>query len=239
MEWFKHSTSSHDDPDISDAMDNFGDCAYTIFFIILEIYGQEFNHLEGGWLDVSERFLARKLRKSFTKVELLLNFYSERQKWNYKNEYGRVKIKIPKFIDLASNWAKRKTRLPTEAPTEAPTAREENRREEEENNKKKIQKKENPVLVNNWKQKFDSARKLYPGTKRGLETEYKDFLKKNKPDTITLIFPAIESEIKHKQYLTETEQFCPCWKNFSTWINQKCWETEFPEQPKQKGIRYV
>jgi len=51
MEWLKHSTSSHDDPDISDAMDEFGDAGYTVFFIILEIYGQEFNHANiDGWI---------------------------------------------------------------------------------------------------------------------------------------------------------------------------------------------
>jgi len=31
MKWFKHSTGSHDDPDISDLMDKFGDTGYGAF----------------------------------------------------------------------------------------------------------------------------------------------------------------------------------------------------------------
>ena len=52
-------------------------------------------------------------------------------------------IKVPKFIDLASNWTKR---TPTEAPTEAPTAIEveEKRSRREVDIKKKPIKKKNP-----------------------------------------------------------------------------------------------
>lgn len=107
MQWFKHKTASHDDPDIADAEDLYGDFGYSGFFKICEIYGQEFNHLSEGWLNISQTFLKRKLHKSWTKVELLLNFFSERKRILYRAEYGRVYLKIPTFIELADNWAKR------------------------------------------------------------------------------------------------------------------------------------
>ena len=128
MKWFKHSTDSHDDPDVSDAMDEFGDAGYSVFFIILEIYGREFNQLSDGWLSVSQAFVRRKLRKSWTKAEQILNFYQTKNRIYYETDGKQVRIKVPKFSKKASNWVKReqnkKQALPTEAPTEAPTARE-------------------------------------------------------------------------------------------------------------------
>jgi hypothetical protein len=81
MEWIKHKTSSHDDPDISDAMDEFGPAGYSTFFILLEVYGEEFNHLSNEeYLTLSKTFLRRKVRISSTKLENILRFYSERER---------------------------------------------------------------------------------------------------------------------------------------------------------------
>ncbi|MCP3684307.1 MAG: DUF4373 domain-containing protein [bacterium] len=141
MHWFKHQTASHDNPDISDAMDEFGDAGYSVFFILLEIYGKEFSRLSEGKLTVSLKFLSRKLRKSSGKVKQILNFYSKRQKIVYEIEDKYVTLEIPKFLEITSNWTKRQsnqeTPLPTEAPTEAPTAREEEEEEEEEEERDK------------------------------------------------------------------------------------------------------
>jgi hypothetical protein len=48
VDWFKHMTASHDDPDISDAWDKFGSIGPLVFWVILEIYGREFNRLNGS-----------------------------------------------------------------------------------------------------------------------------------------------------------------------------------------------
>lgn len=77
---------------------------------------------------------------------------------------------------------------------------------------------------------FDESRKAFPGSKRGLDPEWENFTKKN-PDYTTilpLLLPAIEREKAHKAALNEANQFCPQWKNFTTWINGKCWTEEFP-----------
>lgn len=76
---------------------------------------------------------------------------------------------------------------------------------------------------------FDAFRLSFPGTKRGLDTELKNFQKKNNSEVVHLLLPALEKE---KQYRTRSEElktFTPPWKNLFTWINQKCWEQEFPE----------
>jgi hypothetical protein len=137
VEWFKHSTGSHDDPDLSDAWDKFGDAGVVIFWVILEIYGNEFNSLsECGTMDVSIKFLERKLRRRWSAVAPKLVWFQSRGRIYFEVTGDRVKIKIPKFLNLASNWTKR-VKSPTEAPTEVtqeqPTAK--NRIEEEEKKK--------------------------------------------------------------------------------------------------------
>ncbi len=82
--------------------------------------------------------------------------------------------------------------------------------------------------LNETKQLFDRFRQAYPGTKRGLDTEFENFMKKYNEETTVLLIPALEKEINHKQKLKDAKQFCPEWKNLSTWINQRCWEQELP-----------
>ncbi|MGV8095985.1 MAG: Lin1244/Lin1753 domain-containing protein [Mangrovibacterium sp.] len=76
---------------------------------------------------------------------------------------------------------------------------------------------------------FDQFRVEYPGTKRSLKTEFENFLKKNKPEVVELLLPALNKEKEHRYQLARNKQFAPEWKNLSTWINQRCWEQEFPE----------
>lgn len=77
-------------------------------------------------------------------------------------------------------------------------------------------------------EKFEAFRKLYPGTKRGFETEYKNFIKKHKDyaSIIDLLKPAIEKEIKWHETRLKNGMFTPEYANLSTWINQKRWEYE-------------
>jgi len=141
MDWFKHNTGSLDDPDLADAVDKYGDAAYLFFFGVLEIYGREFSRLKDGWLIISLTFLRRKLRKSSAKVEQMLNVYREKNRILSEISGDAVRIKIPKFIELASDWSGRYARkvsaTPTEAPTEAPTAIEVEREVEREVDKDK------------------------------------------------------------------------------------------------------
>lgn len=126
MDWFKHKTTSADDPDIMEAEDIFGDAGYNVFFKVLEIYGKEFNSTNGGGdLRINRKVLARKLGKRWVKVALILNFYQTKGRFSLTfdcDDDNFIIINIPKFIDLASNWVKRTRNQPTEAPTDVPTA---------------------------------------------------------------------------------------------------------------------
>jgi len=84
------------------------------------------------------------------------------------------------------------------------------------------------------KEKFEKFRLAYKGTKRGLDTEYENFIKKNDVKIVNLLFPALEKEIAHRQRMIDSKQWCADWKDLQTWINKKCWEQEFPEPPKSE-----
>jgi ubiquinone/menaquinone biosynthesis C-methylase UbiE len=82
---------------------------------------------------------------------------------------------------------------------------------------------------------FDEFKKRYPGTKRGLETEYNNFVKKHKDwyDILPLLTKAVEQQIKSREHKVKAGKFVPEWKNMSTWINNRCWEevTEATKPP--------
>lgn len=90
-------------------------------------------------------------------------------------------------------------------------------------NKKEKKEKNNISII------FENFRKQYPGIKRGLKPELDNFLKKNKPETVNLLLPALLIEIAHHNSLLNAGQFVPEWKNLTSWINNKCWTQEFPE----------
>lgn len=79
---------------------------------------------------------------------------------------------------------------------------------------------------------FNIFRIAYKGTKRGLDTEYANFIKSNDAKIVDLLLPALEKEIAHRQKIIDSKQWCANWKDLQTWINKKCWEQEFPELPK-------
>lgn len=122
MDWFKHLTCSHDDPDISDAWDEFGDAGVVVFWTTLEVYGREFSHAIDGKLTISLKYFERKLRRKFKKFEKIFEFYMSRERIEYELSNDKLSLIVPKFIELSSNWTKRTKKQPTEAPTEAPPA---------------------------------------------------------------------------------------------------------------------
>ena len=94
-----------------------------------------------------------------------------------------------------------------------------------ENKEKENKEKENKEKINK-KEKFENFRKIYPGTKKSLETEYANFLKKtqNSDEIVELLQPAIENQMKIREEKQENGQWVSEWKHLQTWINQRCWE---------------
>jgi hypothetical protein len=80
-------------------------------------------------------------------------------------------------------------------------------------------------------EQFDLARNKFGGTRRGLQTEFGYFKRCHKDWQIELskLAPAIEKEWRVRSWLKAGNRFCPPWKNFKTWIYNRCWEIEWPE----------
>jgi hypothetical protein len=75
---------------------------------------------------------------------------------------------------------------------------------------------------------FDLARKKYPGTKKGNETEFENFCKKHKDweEVLPNLLSSIENQIAVREKKKIRAEFVPEWKHFRTWINGRCWEEE-------------
>lgn len=222
MKWFKHSTSSHDDPDLSDAWDEFGDAGPTVFWVILEIYGSEFNNLsECGNMDVSLKFLERKLRRKYKKFEKIMSFFEKRQRIHSKVYQDRIVINIPKFLKLASNWTARNekpTEAPTEVTTEAPTAIEKKKNRIEE--KKKTYTDEFLAFYNSYPKRI------------GRDAAWKAWQKcnGNRP-SIESILKTLSQQKQTEQWTKDGGQFIP---NPATWLNQGRWADEVTVKPKSR-----
>ncbi len=82
---------------------------------------------------------------------------------------------------------------------------------------------ENEILSNE-KSEFEKVRKLYPGTKRGLDTEFKNLQNhKDWKSALPILLGSLDYQIHQKNLSTG---FTPGWPHFQTWINQRRWEEE-------------
>lgn len=75
---------------------------------------------------------------------------------------------------------------------------------------------------------FNEFRKEYPGTKRGNDIEFTNFIKKHSDweDVLPLLMPRLNYQKEARQARKENKLFVPEWKNLQTWINQRCWEEQ-------------
>jgi len=77
------------------------------------------------------------------------------------------------------------------------------------------------------KQMFKEFWTVYPGTKRGVDVEFGNFIKKYKKEWRTilpLLKNRLDYQFKAKQIRKSKGWFVPEWKFMSTWINNRGWE---------------
>lgn len=80
---------------------------------------------------------------------------------------------------------------------------------------------------------FEETRKIYPGTKRGIKTEFENFKKhKDWKEVLPILYDCLHFQIEFRKYRTG---FVPEWPHFQTWINQRRWEEEMQLQQNQKN----
>ena len=76
------------------------------------------------------------------------------------------------------------------------------------------------------KELFDVFRKFYPGTRKGLKSEFENFIKHHKDwkEILPILIERLNYQKEARQVRKENKLFVPEWKNLQTWINQRCWE---------------
>jgi hypothetical protein len=78
---------------------------------------------------------------------------------------------------------------------------------------------------------FETARKAYPGTRRGFAPEWDAFRKRygNRiGEIIPLLLPAIAKYRAQGEKKSRAENRPPMWQHFKTWIYQEGWTMEYP-----------
>lgn len=173
--------------------------------------------LEPGQLITGRKQLSNELRMSEREIRTSLNRLKSTSSLTIKTTNKFSLITICKYADYQST---ENNKRPTERPTERPT------NDQQTTTNKNIRINKNEIYGI-----FEDFRKRYPGTKRGVQIELDNFLKKNPPEAVHLLLIGLEREIQDKDRRTKAGDFCPSWKNLSTWINQKCWDQEFSEIP--------
>lgn len=92
------------------------------------------------------------------------------------------------------------------------------------------------------KNSFEDFRKLYPGVKRGLDTEFTYFKAKYKKDfkqILLLLVPAVERQIEEKKRLALANKFVPGWKHLKTYIHNRGWEEVSGTKLKVKDLPFT
>lgn len=141
------------------------------------------------------------------------------------------------FLDDQVRQFEEKTKALSEAGRKGAKIKELKRQGRLKGGKSQVEAKIKPPISNKDKEEdkekeieylFESSRKIYPGKKRGLDTEFTNFKKKHKDweTVIELLVPAIKKQESIRVEKIRNQKFVPEWKNFQTWINQRCWEDE-------------
>lgn len=178
---------------------------------------------EVGW---SEPKLADRWKWSRTKVRKFLNdLEKEQQIVQHKNFITQI-VMIVNYKDYQKKEQQQEQQKDSRKTAE--------RQQQDVNKNDKNDKNEKKDI----KSIFEIFRKAYKGTKKGLDVEYDNFIKKNDSDIVNLLLPSLEKEIEYRSKARDANAFVAEWKNLSTWINQKCWEQEFGEiTPRVNGHR--
>lgn len=90
---------------------------------------------------------------------------------------------------------------------------------------------ENTIVIKNADEiVFEQFRIKYPGSKRGLKTEYTNFIKRHRDHklVVPVLLPSLNNQIEWRNEMHSVGMFVPDWKVLQTWINQRCWEMEKP-----------
>lgn len=241
--YFTHDSNAKDDPKCALLIDQLGMEGYGIYWMLIEVLRDQPDYKYPLALLPS---LARKYNTTPQKIEAVIRGYLL-----FVVEGGVVFLS-ESLIKRMNDWDEKKLKRSL-AGKKGNEVRWGNRnliamrsqsdritiaiKEDNIRYNKKINKEKSPrspkgeVDLNSLKNQFDEFRKSYPGSKRGLDTEFSEFVKKYKghvEEIIPLLLPALKNLMAWREQAVKRGEFVPSYANLKTYLNQRRWETEFP-----------
>ena len=107
MRWFKHKVTAADDPFIRELIHKFKGNGYMIYFVILEMMGDNFNPQSPGKIKVRWQHLREKCNLYRRSILPILDFINKKFKFEISYNDEEVCIYCPKFQEVMDDYAKR------------------------------------------------------------------------------------------------------------------------------------
>jgi hypothetical protein len=215
--YFPHFSNARNDSKIIKLRRVLGIEGYGLYFMLLEVLREQtdFQFPVSGVEDLSYEWhiSKEKIYSVIKDFDLFVineyNFFSENLIM-YLQPYIE---KSQRAIEAANiRWANAKAyanALPVQSKSNASKVKESKGNENKE------------YILN----EFDIFRKVFPGKKRGLETEFNNFKKhKDWEECLILLLPSIKNQIVEYENKIALGKWVPEWKILQTWINKRCWE---------------
>ncbi len=244
--YFTHDSNAKDDPKCALLIDQLGMEGYGIYWMLIEVLRDQPDYKYPLALLPS---LARKYNTTPQKIEAVVRGYQlfvaeggvvflSESLIRRMSEWNDVKLRRS-FAAKKANEVRWGKQLESERNpnglldgSECLPVKENNNINNKEINKEKSPRSpKGEVDLNSLKDQFEIFRKQYPGTKRGLDTEFTEFVKKytgHVADIVPLLLPALENLIIWREQAVKRGEFVPSFANLKTWLNQRRWETEYP-----------
>uniref|UniRef100_A0A6H1ZS87 Lin1244/Lin1753-like N-terminal domain-containing protein n=1 Tax=viral metagenome TaxID=1070528 RepID=A0A6H1ZS87_9ZZZZ len=214
--YFSHDCNARNDVKILMLRQKFGWEGYGLFWALIEAMAEASEYQLDNTVITAISF---NYNTDYNKLKSIIEYCCEIKLFKEENDVfwseslkRRMELKVAISeqksragkIGMAKRWGKDNTDIT------------------EDNNKRNKRNK-----TNNDKEVFESFRKIYPGIKRGLNTEFKDFQKhKDWQDVLPTLITIINNQISNCKRLKMQKEFVPEWKHLTTWLNKRCWEEE-------------
>jgi uncharacterized protein YdaU (DUF1376 family) len=225
--YFSHDYSARSDPKIKKLMQRYGFAGYGIFWAIVEDLYQNANALP-----MDSETIAYDLRVTENIVSSIINDFdlfvidadtfgstAVERRLNERNEKSAKarKSALKKWENVRNNANAKRTQSDANA-IKVNESKEDDSKEEESKETINIE--------------FENFRLLYPGTKRGYDSEFENLKKKYKDwkQICAILNDCLDKQIAAKETNRQNGAFVPQWKNLQTYINQKAWEEVIPIQ---------
>ncbi len=223
MKWFQHSCGSagsgNESKFIFQLIDKFGGDGYMVYFIAMEIIGDDFDVYNPGFCRVPVKYFRTKCRLSRQKLLNILKYCEGKERITVKlieGEEEELTLNCSKFADICDNYTQKLLRAMPEQDTES--VRKKTSQEVEKISQEEIEVEDTVP--------YSDFYKLFPrheGKAAG-EKAWKKIKDKEKPE----IIEALQKQIKTKHLNVEDKKYCPL---PATWLNGRRWEDDIiPKQ---------